>query len=122
MAMSPESIAAHFREHERVGLHIEVTFDSDHNFFMGFTENVSEGGLFVATHCLRKVGTRMPVSFLIPGRAEPVCAIVEVRWLRTYSESSDAPPGMGLQFVQLATADAAAIRAFVDHRAPIFYE
>lgn len=100
---------------------MEVTFESDHNFFMGFSENISEGGLFIATHSLREVGTRIALTFELPeGRA--IHATGEVRWVRLYNERSDAPPGLGLSFVDLTPEDAAEISAFVRRRAPIFYE
>src|SRR6185369_12867959 len=91
----------HRRAYERAELVVEITYESDHNFFMGLSENISEGGLFVATHVIREVGTRIELTFALPGDAGTVKATAEVRWLRLYSESSDAPPGLGLAFVEL---------------------
>jgi uncharacterized protein (TIGR02266 family) len=103
-------------------LHADVTFESDSNFFMGFGENISEGGLFVATHSLREVGSRLTITFELPGSSRTLRVMAEVRWVRLYSESSDSPPGLGLSFVDLAPDDAAAITQFVRQRAPIFYD
>jgi uncharacterized protein (TIGR02266 family) len=110
------------RAHDRASLSLDVTLEGDHNFFTGFTENISEGGLFVATHMPRKVGERVVLELRLPGVSAPVRAECEVRWLRLFSETSDAPPGMGLRFVTLSEQDKATITEFVTRRAPIFWE
>ena len=110
------------RVHERTALSLDVTLEGDHNFFTGLTENISEGGLFIATHVLRDVGAQLVVEFTLPTRPTPVRATCEVRWLRIYSETSDAPPGMGLRFLDLSEADKASISQFVSCRSPIFWD
>ena len=110
------------RSHDRASLSLEVTLEGENNFFTGFTENISEGGLFVATHMARKVGERVVIDLTLPGSDVAVHADCEVRWLRMYSETSDAPPGMGLRFVVLSEEDKARITDFVTRRAPLFWE
>jgi uncharacterized protein (TIGR02266 family) len=119
--LAPESTFPR-RRHDRGPLEVEVTLESDHNFFAGFSENVSEGGLFVATHALRSIGATVALTFRVPNREQPIEVSAVVRWVRVYHEASDAPPGMGLQFIGLDAEDAAAIRAFVEHRAPLFWD
>jgi uncharacterized protein (TIGR02266 family) len=110
------------RAHERAPLSLDVTLDGEHNFFTGLTENISEGGLFVATHQLRDAGAQIAIEFTLPTRKEPIRAKCEVRWVRIYSETSDAPPGMGLRFLDLSEEDKAAISHFVTRRSPIFWD
>ncbi|MEJ7731329.1 MAG: TIGR02266 family protein [Polyangiaceae bacterium] len=110
------------RSHDRASLSLEVTLEGENNFFTGFTENISEGGLFVATHMARKVGERVVIDLTLPGVPAPVRAECEVRWLRMYSETSDAPPGMGLRFISLSDEGKASITEFVTRRAPLFWE
>ena len=110
------------RVHDRASMSVDVTADSEHNFFAGFTENISEGGLFIATHTLREVGTVIDIAFALPGREEPLRCMAEVRWVRVYNASSDAPPGLGLRFINLNDEDAAYIRRFVQKRSPIFWD
>ncbi len=109
-------------EDHRDTVSADVTASSDHNFFMGFSENISEGGLFIATHRPKKVGELVDLEFTLPGVAQKVKAVGEVRWTRVYAESNDAPPGMGVRFVEMSEEDAAAIRAFVQRRSPIFWD
>lgn len=110
------------RRHDRAELNVEVSLEGDHNFFVGFGENISEGGLFVATHSLREIGSIIRLTFHLPDRAVPIEVEAVVRWLRLFNETSDVPPGLGLQFVDLSDEDAQAIRAFVARRAPLFWD
>lgn len=108
------------RTHERVELEADVSLYSDTNFWSGYTEDVSEGGLFVASWHLHPIGTQVEVAFELPtGRA--IRTRGEVRWLRETSDEGTRP-GMGVRFLALDPDDHAAIRAFVKHRAPLFYD
>ena len=110
------------RRYDRLDLEVEVDMSSDHNFFTGFSCNVSEGGLFVATHRLRAVGDHVEVTFTLPGDDAPILAGTVVRWVRPHNESSNVPPGMGLQFIEIAPASLVRIGAFIRAREPLFYE
>jgi uncharacterized protein (TIGR02266 family) len=110
------------RQHTRVDVELEVSLESESNFYMGLTENLSEGGLFIATHFFKPIGTRIEVSFKLPKYPEPIRAKGVVRWVRIYSEASDAPPGMGVRFEQIAERDAMQIRDFLAQRAPVFFD
>jgi uncharacterized protein (TIGR02266 family) len=105
-----------------LGLHVEVGLESDSNFYMGFSENISEGGLFLATYSIRPVGTELDLSLKLPYQEEPVRARGTVRWVREFSESSDAPPGMGVRFERIAEEDEPRIRAFLSSRPPMFFD
>ena len=48
-------------------LEVEVGFVGDNNFFAGLSLDVSEGGVFVATYEPRPVGTKLMLSFVLPG-------------------------------------------------------
>lgn len=110
------------RVYPRFPVEIEVTLHSDHNFFMGFTENLSEGGLFVATAMIKDVGTTISLSFTVPGGEAAIEAICLVQWVRPYHENLEAPAGMGVRFTDLDDKDATVIRSFLSTRTPIFYD
>ena len=121
--MAAQSAAAHdLRGHYRKPVEIDITLESESQFYAGFGENLSEGGIFVATHAVQPVGTRLEVVFTLPGLNRSIRVEGDVRWVRPYSETSDVPAGMGLRFVSLAATDADAIRAFCARRAPLFFE
>lgn len=119
---SPESSGSR-RSYERFPVEVSVDFVSEHNFFTGFSLNVSEGGLFVATHVARPVGSRLEIRLALPDSPEPLEILTEVRWVREHSDTSDASPGLGLRFVGLSKEDEARIHAFVQRvRDPLFYD
>ena len=110
------------RIHSRVALKTEVTWNSESNFYTGFTNDVSSGGIFVATHNIMPRGTVLDLEFSIPDGEGPIRASGEVRWVREYYQYSDSDPGMGVQFVDLAPEDQARIQAFVRRRETIFFD
>jgi len=110
------------RAYSRLPVSLEVTFESDHNFFTGLTENISEGGLFIATHSSVQVGERFQITFSLKTMARPVQVMCEVRWIRPYHEGLEAPPGFGVRFLDLDPVIEKAIQNFLHARNPIFYE
>jgi uncharacterized protein (TIGR02266 family) len=110
------------RIHPRFAVDLDVTMSSEHNFYAGFAENISSGGLFIATHVLKPVGERLEITVNVPDRADPVRCLGEVRWVREYSEQSNVPPGLGIRFIGLPATDAEAIERFLKDREPLFYD
>jgi len=115
------------RTSPRVDLEIEVTLESDSNFYTGLTQDISTGGLFVSTHRLRKIGQQVVLKFSLPGSPAPVVVECEVRWLREPGPLHDhrayeQPPGMGLKFLNLSAESRAAILGFLKARDSIFYD
>lgn len=112
------------RQHQRHAIALEVEIDdtSDHNFYTGITLDLSEGGVFVATHLEKRIGTLVDLVLHLPGTTEPLRCSGEVRWVRAYSESSDSPPGLGIRFVALDPSAHASIQRFLSDRAPLFYD
>lgn len=109
---------------KRVRLNVEVEFHDDTRFYAGITDNISEGGLFVATYEPLAIGTRIDLRFRLPGGFTSNVSGV-VRWHREplYLSSCELPPGMGIQFEDLPEADAEAIRCFIDYGGgSMFYE
>jgi uncharacterized protein (TIGR02266 family) len=109
------------RRFERLSAELEVSLVSTSNFYLGFTENLSEGGLFVATYAARPLGSEIEISVRLPARTDPLVLRGTVRWHREYSATSDGYPGMGIQFDVLSEADKADIAAFLVTRPPLFF-
>ena len=110
------------REHERFAVDMQVSVLSEHNFYAGLAENISAGGLFIATHQLQKVGSRIELALRFPESEEVFNIVGEVRWVRLYNEHSDTPPGLGVRFTELPTGAAAAIGRFLGQREPLFFD
>lgn len=65
----------------------------------GVTKNVGGGGLFVATIRPFAVGDHVTVILTIREDPEPVEALAEVRWVRSFQELDDRPAGLGLRLI-----------------------
>lgn len=105
----------------RVKMQAVVDFHSDDNFFNGFSANISDGGLFVATVNVLPIGTQVDLSFSLP-TGEKIEAKGVVQWVREVNDKlPDAFPGMGVQFAELNPTSASAIGSFVAQREPLFF-
>lgn len=112
------------RRYERHSLTAEVGLRSESNFYTGFSDDVSEGGLFIATYALLPVGAKVEVSFWLPSGHE-IVTVAEVRWVRDPRRSDEhghITPGMGVRFTELSPEHLGAIRVFMDLRPPMFYD
>src|SRR5258708_37902983 len=103
LSVAPLSDAAHRREHSRFSVDLDVTVGSDHNFYAGFAENLSAGGVFIATHKLKPVGSKIELTINLLDGVQ-LQAEGELRWIRVFNEQSDTPPGMGVSFNDLPAA------------------
>jgi len=90
----------------RIALEVSVTLRNDAVSWTGVTRNICSGGLFVATLGSFSVGEHVTVRLAIPGDAEPVEALAEVRWFRSFQELDDRPAGLGLRFIDTPLAAA----------------
>lgn len=109
------------RQSPRVRMQAQVDFESDDNFFNGFSANISDGGVFVATVNLLALGTNVDIGFSLPTGERIECKGV-VRWVREIDDKQpEIFPGMGIQFVDLDPRGAKAIETFIQQREPMFY-
>ena len=123
--MAPAAPPSERRTSARVDLEVEVGLETDNNFYTGLTQDISTGGVFVATHNLRRRGERLVVKFSLPGVSTPFTVDAEVRWLREVSSlhgGHEAATGMGLKFLNLPPQAKAVIASFLKQRESIFYD
>jgi uncharacterized protein (TIGR02266 family) len=105
------------RLHERAEADLAVVIDVRGESSAGVVENLSEGGLFVATDGVAQPGELVAVEFALPGEDASIRARAEVRWTRGVATDGTSG-GMGLRFVELGASEATAIGRFVANRAP----
>ncbi|MFH1468941.1 MAG: TIGR02266 family protein [Pseudomonadota bacterium] len=110
------------RRHRRISLRTEVHLESDSNLYTGLTDNLSEGGLFVATSELLARGTVLDLEFSLPDGGPPIRITGVVRWIREDLECIEGPPGMGVQFVELDERAEARLERFVRLRDTLYYD
>jgi uncharacterized protein (TIGR02266 family) len=119
--MSPPVAGPPGRTGARIPMQTQVDLSSDSNVFTGFSTNLSEGGVFVATVNLLPVGTPVDLTFTLPGNTR-ITVKGEVRWTREIDDRvPDVFPGVGVRFVELGLDAAQALHRFVADREPLFY-
>ncbi|MCP4605612.1 MAG: TIGR02266 family protein [Proteobacteria bacterium] len=117
-----EPLEAERRASPRIPIKTDVGLHSETNFFTGFAENISTGGLFIATYDILEIGTRLSVSLSLFGGYH-ICVPGVVRWVREYNETTpDTMPGIGIQFENLSIQDNEVIESFLAERPPIFFD
>ncbi len=100
----------------------EVSVDGPHTFFSGFTQDISTGGVFLATHQIYPIGTEIKISLSVNGEKLELNSIV--RWVRKQESisSPDLSPGMGLQFIDPDEKQVKVIEEFVKKKEPLLVD
>ena len=102
----------------------ELGTHSPSNFYKGLSGNdiVDHGGLFVSTYMIPKIGTPVRLKVSLPGGYE-FEANALVRWRREAGDGgSDAPPGFGAQFTEIAAEARQLVYRYVRNREPMFHD
>ena len=112
------------REHTRHSMSAKVTMGSEHNFYTGFTQDISTGGLFIATNEIQEIGEIVEFGLQLGKGKTEIQVRGEVRWVREANEwTKDVPPGMGIKFLELDPRVAEKIDEFIHlSREAIFYD
>ena len=92
-----------------------VSVELGESSFVGFTENISQEGVFVATQAPQRVGATVQLLIALPDLAL-VHAEGTVRWTRSATKSSGVSAGIGIRFENLSALDAVLIQDFVRAR------
>ena len=98
-----------------------VDFSSEDNFFVGFSGDISEGGVYVQTVDVLPLGSELSLDIELPSGDVLSCQGT-VRWVRRPDEALDdsaVESGMGIQFT--AVQDAVLLADFIDRREPLFF-
>jgi uncharacterized protein (TIGR02266 family) len=122
VAHTPTVSADGIRHHRRVSLSTEIHLGSESNLYAGLTNNLSRGGVFVATPDLLAKGTVLDLEFSIPDGGPPIRTTGLVRWIREDLDSIEGPPGMGVQFVELDEHVRGRLERFVELRDTLYYD
>jgi len=119
----PPKSASHFAERSqskergtpRVAVRLVVSVEVGESSFVGFTENISREGIFVATQAPQTVGATVHLLIALPDLAL-VHAEGTVCWTRSSSKSKGISAGIGIRFQNLSALDAVLIQDFVRAR------
>ncbi len=104
----------------REALEANIGATTESNFFVGFSGDVAEGGVFVATYLSLPVGTPIDLFVTLPGGFQKSIPGT-VRFVRDPMDM-DSEPGMGVRFDRLDEEARELILRFIRKRPPLFYD
>ncbi len=84
------------RRHKRTNILLKVRYAAARDFLADYTENISHGGVFIATEEKFQRGEEVEFEVSFPGLLEPIRLEGKVKWLRP--AAGDSPSGVGLEF------------------------
>jgi uncharacterized protein (TIGR02266 family) len=104
----------------RAPLEANVGATTESNFFVGFSGEIGEGGVFVATYQTIDIGEKVEVLVTLPGGFERKIPGT-VRFVRDPMDM-DSEPGIGVKFDRLEDEARELILRFIRKRPPLFYD
>ncbi|NOY93054.1 MAG: TIGR02266 family protein [Deltaproteobacteria bacterium] len=113
---------APYRGGPRTPVEANIGATTESNFYVGFSGEVSEGGVFLSTYEVLAQGTHVQMLVTLPGGFQFAAPGV-VRFVRDPMDfSADSEPGMGVQFEGLDPKSRQLVMRFIAKRPPIFYD
>jgi uncharacterized protein (TIGR02266 family) len=106
---APEDRRKGARRPHRLSVKLLAAETSDAASYVGLTENLSQGGAFVATRAPCGIGSAIDLIIGLP-QQKIVRARARVCWRRFASSDGDTTPGVGIRFERLSAEDADRIR------------
>ena len=107
---------------ERAPVEANLGATTQSNFYVGFSGEISHGGVFLATYEALPKDTSVRMLVTLPGGFEFECDGY-VRFVRDPMDfMSESEPGMGIQFEGLSDEARDLVLRFIRKRPPIFYD
>lgn len=105
-----------------LSLEVMLHATSESNLYLGFSQDVAEGGLFVATYETRPIGAPVELTILLD-QGDPVTVSGHVQWARPHGSGDDSLPcGLGVRLAEVSPKAASRLQSFAARRTPIFYD
>jgi uncharacterized protein (TIGR02266 family) len=104
----------------RANLEANIGATTESNFFVGFSGDISDGGVFVATYASLPIAAKVSVLVTLPGGYEQSIPGT-VRFVRDPMDM-DSEPGIGVKFDRLGGEARELILRFIRKRPPLFYD
>jgi uncharacterized protein (TIGR02266 family) len=118
--VAPAKVHANLHTGPREKLEANVGATTESNFFVGFSGEISEGGVFIATYATLPLGTPVEVLVTLPGGYESTIT-GSVRFVRDPMDM-DSEPGVGVRFDNLTSEQRELVLRFIRKRPPLFYD
>ncbi|HJL19251.1 MAG TPA: PilZ domain-containing protein [Sandaracinaceae bacterium LLY-WYZ-13_1] len=107
---------------EREHLEANLGATTESNFYVGFSGEISQGGVFVSTYNILPKGSAVRCLITLPGNLSTEID-GRVRFVRDPMDmASDSEPGMGVAFEGLTKEARELILRFIRKRPPMFFD
>jgi CRP/FNR family transcriptional regulator len=93
---------------------LSLSYQDKKSFVDAYTENVSDGGLFIRTENPLKQGEQFLLNLQLPGLSDPMKIKCEVAWTRKEKEATDYPTGMGVRFLEMTKEDNRTLKQYLN--------
>ncbi len=101
---------------------VEIGANTSSNFYVGFSGDINDGGVFVATYNVVKVDTPIALQLSLPGGFNAILKGRVSFVCDPHDGTSETEPGIGVRFENLAKEHRDLILRFIRKRAPMFYD
>jgi uncharacterized protein (TIGR02266 family) len=98
----------------RISIKIPVTYSNLEMFLDNEIMNLGKGGVFIKADISMPLRSHIDFQFTLPGEARIIKATGIVVWSRQRGKTNDGPSGMGIQFLDISTADIEAILDYIE--------
>ncbi len=108
----------------RFDVHLPIQYGiQPHNLVRDYSVDLSTGGVFVEAHYVVPVGTLLNVAFTLPHDGTAIRCTARVAWLNgpVLRREPLLPPGMGLEFLDIDSREAEALRNFLHSEERLHY-
>ncbi len=102
------------RQAPRVPILLQVRYRTIKEQYSGFAEDMSIGGVFIATPRPLAAGTLLTLEFSLPDCPEPLKVKGIVAWARAAPSRLDQRRGMGIKFEDLSQRDKKRISSWIE--------
>ncbi len=99
----------------RIELVLKVEYAAPRDFFADYIQDMSGGGVFIATRKPFTVGEQLIFDISFPGLLSAIRCRGEVRWRREPAAATEKePPGIGVAFIFASEREALEMRRLID--------
>ncbi len=109
--MGNEDHGADKRLHDRKPIRLVVEYEGADDLISDYTDNLSEGGIFVTTTRAFEIDDRVKLVLSFPGLLAPINIEGVVRWSR--AGESEGERGVGIEFVDYDTSSRERVEGIV---------
>ena len=101
------------RQETRTQKTLSLSYEDKESFVDAYTEDLSDGGLFVSTGNPLEQGEQFLLTLQLPDLPDPMKIKCEVVWARAEGEETDSPNGMGVKFIEITQEDKKTLKKYL---------